>query len=198
MEIEEIKTTWEDLSKQLADQKKLTRDIILKMTNEKTKSRLGKLVNLSSLAYYGNPIIIIWIIYNFDRLASWPIHMGAIVAIIILLSDIIFNHQFVRSAKKVDVNGSTYKEVLLSFKKCQLIYRRNLRLMPVMGTLIVLALWPVVIQIKAGHDPFQNMKFLLISELILLVVVAMLVVPLFIWMNKQMRAVKEMIEDLDE
>ena len=71
MEIEELQATWTQMSEELEKQKKLTKEIILKMTQERFTNKFRKVSfyeSLGAIICFGAAI---YILINFTKLNGW-------------------------------------------------------------------------------------------------------------------------------
>ena len=90
MDLDEMKLAWSDMTVQMEQQKKLTDDIILKMTQEKSTSRLGRIIALESFGLLVTFIALVYVILNFDKLGDWLEITGGFGSIAIMVLGIGF------------------------------------------------------------------------------------------------------------
>ena len=115
MEIEEMKTLWENMSQELDRQKLLTDKMVLEMTQKKYKDTLRSI----SLPETAGAIICfamaLFIIFNFGKLDTWYLILCGLVSIGFCVILPILSMQSIIRMKKIDVSGNSYKESLKQY-----------------------------------------------------------------------------------
>lgn len=113
MELENLKSAWLEMSRELEKQKKITEEIILKMMNENSKSRLGALISFEILGLIISAALVVCILANFSRLDNWLSITGGLGTLLILLAGVIMSGIFLEKAKKIDVVENGLKQTLV-------------------------------------------------------------------------------------
>ena len=115
MDLDEMKAVWSDLGNQLDKQKKLDQDLIMKMTQEKSSSKMGRIIKLETFGIIVSGVILVYLIANFGRLTDWPAIAGGIGMLGILVVAIVFGSKLIRKARKIDLIKNTYGTVIQHF-----------------------------------------------------------------------------------
>jgi membrane protein YdbS with pleckstrin-like domain len=130
MEIEEMQALWSDMSNQLEQQKKLTNEIIMNMTQERYSKKFQTVSIIESI---GAVICFIgagYILLNFEKLNSWiEISSGIITLSFYIVLPIIILRAL-RAVKKLNIleknNKETLHEYLLKKKKLLMLQKYSI------------------------------------------------------------------------
>ena len=115
MDLDEMKLAWSEMSQQIEQQKKLTNDIILKMTQEKSSSRLNRIVVMESFGVLMTAVILVVIAKNFGRLENWVEIAGGIGTLGILTFAVVFGIRLIRQARGINLFKQSFTETLKRF-----------------------------------------------------------------------------------
>ncbi len=117
MELEELQTAWVQMSQELENQKKLTNEIILKMTQEKYQKKFSKLRNLETV---GALICYLWVVYflfNFGKLDTWYLQLCGILSIGFLIALPTLVLKSLKRIQDLDIVNGSYKKNLVIYTK---------------------------------------------------------------------------------
>ena len=103
MDLDEMKLAWSDMSDQLEQQKKLTDDIIFKMTQEKSSSRLGRIITAESIGIIVSFVGLVYIALNFYKFDNWLEITGGIGTLALMILGIVFGLRIISKAKRIDL-----------------------------------------------------------------------------------------------
>ncbi|TMM57338.1 hypothetical protein FEE95_12705 [Maribacter algarum] len=122
MEIEEMKALWSEMSDQLEQQKKLTSEIIMSMTQERYTNKFRTLSNyerVGAVICFG---IAIHIIVNFEKLDTWYLQACGVftLSVLFILPILVLNS--LKKIRNLNITNTNYKETLLNYSKA----KRNL------------------------------------------------------------------------
>ncbi len=119
MDWEEMNTVWSQLSGQLAEQKKLTDKLILKMTEERYYNRFSKLQffeTIGSVVCFGMALLIL---FHFNKLNTWYLIASGIFTVTYLLALPILVLRSLYKIQHLDISGSSYRDTLVRFLKAK-------------------------------------------------------------------------------
>ena len=119
MEIEEMKTLWSEVSHQLEQQKKLTNEIIMNMTQERYTNKfktISTYETIGAIICYG---IAINILANFGKLDTWYLKACGIFTIAFLLILPVLVLRALSRIKRLNITNKNYKETLVSYTKAK-------------------------------------------------------------------------------
>jgi hypothetical protein len=122
MDLEEIKAIWSDMSDQLEHQKKLTNEIILKMTQQRYSNKFQKITIYERIGAVICFITAFFLLINFDKLDTWYLALcGGITLVFVVVLPILvlrsLNH-----IKNLNITDSSYSDTIVKYEKA----RRNL------------------------------------------------------------------------
>lgn len=117
MEIENMKSLWEDMSKKVDQQRILTDQLILDMTKERYESRMRSISvpeTLSALICFA---VVVYLISNFSLLDTWYLQLSGILTIIACILLPVLSLKSIRKMQSINISKSTYKEALVVYAK---------------------------------------------------------------------------------
>ncbi len=117
MELEEMQATWSHMSQQLEAQKKLTDEIILKMTKERYKNHWNKLIIPDKIFGLIGIILVIAVISNFNKLDTLALQTSGVISILILTLLTFFSFKTLRDLQHIDIARLSYKDVMTTYAK---------------------------------------------------------------------------------
>ncbi len=117
MELEELQATWSEMSQELEKQKKLTNEIILKMTQDRYRKKFSKLRNFETIGAIICYMIAMLVLFKFGKLDTWYLQLCGVLTIGFL---IILPTLVLKSLKKIqnlDILNGSYKKNLVIYIK---------------------------------------------------------------------------------
>ena len=191
-----MKSVWSELTQELEEQKQLTRDLILKMTQEKSSSRLGRIIKAESLGVLITGVFMIYLAFNFSRLEHWTGIAGGIGLFIILALGINFGIRIIMQAKGIDLLNNSYSEVIRRFEDFKKLLRAYKKLSIWTSGLSALFVMPVMTEL------FLDKNLLEIEGLIKVLAITLLLVPLVLYAvtrfyKSNVSAVSKALKDVD-
>jgi len=154
MELEEMKTLWEEMSQKVEKQKLVTDQIIMDMTQQKYSNKFSKILlyeSTGSLICYG---MAIYLLVNIGKLDTWYLLSCGIFTITVLLILPLLTLRSLTRLKRLDVAAYSYKETLVRFerskKRMLLLQRTGIYL----SLILFLAVLPVMSKIFNDKDMF--------------------------------------------
>lgn len=148
MELEEMKTTWEQLSKRVEKQEILNQQIINKMTKEQYQSNLKKIALPefvgTIICYMGAAYLAV----NIPKLDETLMQFFGGIAIILLLILPVISLQSIRAMRKVNPTSHTYFEAIQVFGEQKLKFQKLQILNVSLGMFLMLIGVPVLLAIQ--------------------------------------------------
>jgi len=158
MELEEMKTLWEEMSLKINKQQLVTNQLIMEITQRKYTKKFSKLFIYESIGTVICIIMAFFILFNIEKLDTWYLLMSGIFVISILLFLPFFTLQSLTKIKHLNMAKYNYKETLVRFEKSKkrllLLQRGGIVLSFVLALLII----PVLQKITNGKDFFVSMS----------------------------------------
>lgn len=119
MNVEELQSTWTEMSHELEKQKKLTHEIIIQMTQERYKNRLQKIANYEGFGALICFAAALFIIFNFDKLDTWYLLFCGVFTVLFLLVLPVLVLRSIRNMKRIDIAKGNYADNLLAFSRAR-------------------------------------------------------------------------------
>jgi hypothetical protein len=117
MELEEMKSLWEDMSQKVDQQKILTDELILDLTKERFENRMRSISVPETLSAFICFTAVIYLISNFNLLDVWYLQLTGVLTIIACIVLPILSLKSIKRMKAIDISKSTYKESLFNYAK---------------------------------------------------------------------------------
>jgi len=148
MELEEMKNTWEQLSKRVEKQELLNRQVIDKMTKDQYQSNLKKIALPefvgTIVCYMGAAYLAV----NIPKLDETLMQFFGAIAIILLLILPIISLQSIRAMRKVNPSLHTYLEAIQLFGKQKIKFQKLQKLNVSLGMFLMVIGIPVLLAIQ--------------------------------------------------
>ncbi len=154
MELEEMKKTWQEVSRRVEKQEILTNQLIEKMTHEKYHSKLNK---IGYSEYAGTLICYVgaaYLIMNFTKIDDIRMQVFASIAIALLFILPIISIKSLRTIRRVNLSSKTYVEAIDDFVKRKIRFQKLQKLNVSLGLFLMLTGVPVLSSIQ-GKDLSQ-------------------------------------------
>jgi hypothetical protein len=119
MELEEMKTLWQQMSHQLEQQKSLTDQLIIEMTQQKYAQKFNKITVYETIGAVICFVIAIAILINFNKLDTWYFMACGIFMIAYLLTLPIIVLRSLKTIKNLKIINKNYKETIVGFAKAK-------------------------------------------------------------------------------
>ncbi|MCX2681332.1 hypothetical protein OOZ15_15370 [Galbibacter sp. EGI 63066] len=197
MELEEMKNTWNELSKRVEKQELQTDQIIEKMTQQKYHSKLNK---ISYSEYAGTIICYIgaaYLIVNFAKIEETLMQIFTIIAILLLFILPVISLKSVRIMKNVEISSKTYLEAINHFGKQKIRFQKLQKLNVSLGLFLLLISVPVLSAIQGKNISETPYFWTLIFpfSILFFLVFAYWVMKSY---NKVLNATEEMLSEINQ
>ncbi|MEX0289613.1 MAG: hypothetical protein AB3N14_10935 [Flavobacteriaceae bacterium] len=158
MDLEEIKAVWSEMSDQLEQQKKLTNEIILKMTQERYSNKFQKVTIFESLGAIVCFIAALFLIINFDKLDTWYLAVCGGITLVFMLVLPVLVLRSLSQIKNLNITQSSYKDTVVKYEKV----KRNLLMQQQFGIygsfVIFFTSLAIFSKIFSGEDIFVQQQ----------------------------------------
>lgn len=152
MDLAEIQNIWSEMSVELDKQKKLTNEIILKMTQQEYKARMNKIKIpeiLGGIVCLGAALLIL---FHFSELDTWPLRVCGVISLLVIIILPIFSIKAIKQMDSVDLTNKNYKQTLLSFAKGKRQFFKVQKLSLYLGFVLLLTTSVVFSKLMGGDD----------------------------------------------
>ena len=154
MELEEMKSLWEDMSLKVDQQKVLTDQLIMDMTKERFDTKMRYISIPESISALICFATIIFIISNFNSLEVWYLQLSGVFAIISCLLLPVLSLKSIQKMKSVHISKSTYKETVEAYAKGKSKFMQIQKISFYISFIVLIALVIVFGKIIKGIDVF--------------------------------------------
>ncbi|MDB5136406.1 MAG: hypothetical protein JWP37_3009 [Mucilaginibacter sp.] len=158
MELEKMKTLWEEMSIEIDKQKKLTDSLIIKMTQTNYRNKVNKILIPEAIGALVCFAGIMFIVINFQKLNTWYLLVCGIVAALILFILPILSIKAIRYMRSINISANNYKQSLLEYSKGKLQFVFVQKLSFYLGAILMLVVLPVMGRIIGGMDFFRETR----------------------------------------
>jgi cytochrome c biogenesis protein CcdA len=199
MELEELQSAWSQMSTELEQQKKLTNDIIMKMTQEKYRNKFKTVTTYETMGAFVCFCIAILFLAKFGELNTWYLQVCGVLSVSYLIILPIMVLSALKKIKALDISKGSYKDNLISYIKAK---NRLLRLQRIgvgVGLLGMFFILPVCSKIISNKNIFElGLK----TEQVVLLSITVIITAIFcIWAYKGYlkltRSAQELLKDLE-
>lgn len=154
MELENMKTAWEDMSKKIDQQEMLTDQLILDMTKERYANKIRSISIPETVATFICFAVIFYLIGNFSALDTWYLQLSGIITIVSCLVLPVLSLKAIQRIKRLSIAKSTYKELLSNYAKGEARFMRIQKISFYMSFLVLISAVIVFGKIMKGIDVF--------------------------------------------
>lgn len=155
MELEEMKTLWEEMSLKLEKQKKMTDTLIIKMTQANYRNKLSKILVPETIGSLVCLIQIVFILINFSELNTWYLAACGILSVVISLLMPLLSLTSIRNLRSVHISQNNYRQSLLDYSKGKRLFVLIQKINFYLGCIFMVVVLPVMGQLIGGKDLFK-------------------------------------------
>ncbi len=173
MEIEEIQATWSKLSNELEQQKKLTNQIIMEMTQQRYSNKFRTISTYETIGAVICFLTGLYILFNIAKLDTWYLLACGIFTLAFLLIMPVMVLRSLRKIKSIDISKNSYRETLVYYTRA----KKNLLMLQQFGVygsfVLMITAAAVFSKIWSNEDFFMIDRDPIIYGAIVLAVVFM-------------------------
>lgn len=158
MELDEMRTLWDEMTIEVEKQKTLTDKLIIQMTQERYNS---KLKSISIPETFGTIICFIaalYILMNFSKLDTWYLIVCGIFAIMYLILIPVKSLSSINQMKSINISDKNIAETLIDFTKGKKQFWLVQRIGFYLNFIFIIAILPVSGKIMSNKDLFLDNK----------------------------------------
>lgn len=158
MELEEMKGLWENMSEELDRQKLLTDKMVLEMTRQKYRDKLGQISLPETVGTIICFAMAAYALFNFEKLDTWYLALCGFISIAFCLVLPILSLRSIARMKKIDFGKYSYRESLIQYAKEKDRFIKVQKAGYYLGFVFSLAVLPVAGKLMRGKDLFLDAK----------------------------------------
>ncbi len=149
-----MQAIWSQMSDQIENQKKLTNKLIMEMTQERFKNKIGiisKYEGMGAVICFAAAILIL---FQLSKLDTWYLLISGIFTIAYLILLPIYILRSINTMKRINIISNTYKETLIEYAKNRKQFLFSQRLGIYLNFILMIVSLPVIIKLFKDEDIF--------------------------------------------
>ena len=162
MDLEEIQTVWSEMSDQLEQQKKLSNELIMKMTQERYSTKFDKITFYETIGAVICFLAAIYLLVNINKLDTWYLLACGIFTIAFLILLPVLTLGLLGRIKRMNIVKNSYKETIVGYTKAKTQLLLIQRVGIYLSFILVFTCLPVFSKIMNNKDLFLQTKIWLI------------------------------------
>ncbi|NER11286.1 hypothetical protein SAMN06265375_103359 [Muriicola jejuensis] len=156
MEIKDLESLWSEMDRELENQKKLTKTLIMEMTQQKYSNKFQR---VSVFETIGGIICIlagVFIMTQFSELDTWYLQLCGVLTILILFVLPVLTLRSLYRVQTIQISDKAVSETIVGYVKAknQLLFLQRLGIY--LSVVLMLTMLPVASKISSGKDLFQE------------------------------------------
>jgi hypothetical protein len=156
MTLDEMQNVWSEMTEKLENQKQLTDTLIMEMTAQKFRSKIGKISTFESAGAVICFIAAIFLAVNFEKLDTWYLSASGVVVIGYLIFVPFLVLRSIYKMKGINISGNTYKQSLIDFAKRRKHFLLLQRTAIILNFVLLVLILPVSSKIFKDKDLFVD------------------------------------------
>jgi len=199
MKLEEMQKIWFEMSEELEQQKKLSNQLIMEMTQERFKNKIGIIAKYENIGAIICVIAAMMLLSKFEELDTWYLFASGLftVSYLILLPVLVL--QSIQAMQRINLTHNTYKETLISYAKKKKQFLLIQRVGIYLNFILLGVSLPVIIKVFKGKDIFVTNSEILYWYIPIMVT---FLVIFSIWGYKKYKKItisgSQMLEEINE
>jgi len=151
-----MKTMWGEMSAEMDKQKKLTTQLITKMTQANYRGKVNNILMPETAGALVSFASFVYIALNFEKLNSLHLFICGIVAAAIMLVLPLLSLRAVFKMRSVNIGSNNFKQAIQQYAagKKQFVFVQKLTFY--LGALLLVAILPVMSKIMGNVDAFKT------------------------------------------
>ena len=198
MSIDEMKDTWRQITERVERQERLTNEIILQLTNKKSKNNLWRILTFEVFGVMWLFAFIIYMLINLRHFNTPLLLLSCTVSIIISIVAILMSGYFIKKATNIDIVKKSYTQTLLDFAVAKKAYHQNKTFYFPLGIALIIFVSPSIFKLTRNADilsqvPMDVILLYIFGGSILYTILATIHIKFF---NQQLREIDELLKEI--
>lgn len=147
MELEEMKSNWQEMSKRIEKQEILNNELIEKMAHQKYESKLKKIGNSEYIGTLTCYLGAIYLIINFIKIEEFIFQLLCIITILLLFALPIISLKSLKGMKNIAIHTAKYSETIKTYMHQKMKFYKLQRINMILAFLLLIILLPVLASI---------------------------------------------------
>ncbi|XLS30084.1 hypothetical protein ACJD0Z_04485 [Flavobacteriaceae bacterium M23B6Z8] len=155
MDLDEMKEVWTEMSQELQKQKKITTQMVEKMTKIEYRNRMNKIVIPEIIGGIVCGASALYIIFNINKMDSWYLIVSAVVTLLILIVLPLLSFRSLRNIYNISPAVHNYKETLIKYNRGKKQLKFVQQLSVYLSFILMFAMIPVCLKLFSNKDLSQ-------------------------------------------
>lgn len=154
MDLEEMRNNWQEMSKEIEQQKILTDKLIIDMTQNKFNNKLKSISTpetIGTIVCFGVAFLIL---LNFSKLDTWYLQLSGAFSGLFYIVLPILSLKTIYGMKRINISEGNYKDSLERFAKNKMQFIRVQKWSYYLSFVLVIVCLPVASKLMNGTDIF--------------------------------------------
>jgi hypothetical protein len=166
MELEQMKTRWEEMSIQLEKQKRLTDTLVIKMMRNDYNSKINKILIPEIIGDLVCVAGLLYLLVNFEKLDTWYLLACGIISAVILLVLPWLSFDSIRKLKSVNITENNCKQTLEQYSRRKIRFVFVQKMSFYLGAIFLVTFLPTMGRLMGKTDPFMATRLWMLYALI--------------------------------
>ncbi len=154
MELEEMQATWSEMNDQLEHQRKLTDKLIMEMTKDRYRNKMGRLSRYEGMGALICFAAAILLLFQFHKLNTWYFVVSGVFTIGYLIVLPILVLRSINAMRDIDLINNTYTETLIAYVEKRKQFLLTQRIGIYLNFILLAVSLPVLVKVFKGKDIF--------------------------------------------
>lgn len=156
MELEEMKTLWDEMSGAIEKQQKLTDSLILKMTRTSFRNKVNTIFIPEIIGSAVCMAAVLLILFNFQALNNWYLLFCGLASVTILILIPALSLQSIFAIRSINISGNNLEQLILQYSKTKKHFIAIQKTSFYLGALLFLVSIPVMGKVIGNKDFFKE------------------------------------------
>jgi len=158
MELDEMKSQWDEMSKEIKKQQILTDKLIVDMTQEKYNNKIKSISIPETIGAVICVASALYILINFNKLDTWYLIVCGVFAVVYLILMPIKSLRSIDKMKSINLSDKNVTETLIDFTKSKKKFWLVQRIGFYLNFIFIVAILPISGKLLSNKDLFLESK----------------------------------------
>ncbi len=195
MELEEMKSAWENLNNRVEQQEILSKNLLEKIVEERNKAKMNKIRYSEYVGAIISYVGASYIIINFAKIDGLLLQACALLSVSLLFLMPVISFKTLREFKKIKISTLSYAEVLEMYALKRISFIKLQRINIFLGFFLMIMFLPVILAMN-GKDinSISNLWTLIVPVSVLFFAAFSFFV--LRWYSRILNEMKDLLQDL--
>ena len=162
MELEEMKSLWQNLSIQVEKQEKIQKELLMEITKKRYKSKIDGIRTPEIIGTVICYAYAVYLAYNFGQIELWFNQLFAVFNILLFVLIPLASMRAIYRLSTLEVNHLATTEMLARFQEARKSFWRVQQRATILSGIVILTMVPVLGDIQGKLGKFMSPEFWMI------------------------------------